>query len=127
MKNVLVNVKTSWKKVMERKPESNLMSALKIIRNISVGVVLAIPKIVFAADPTGIVTGGLGTLTNSLLLIAVVAGGLAFSWFGILYNFAGEAHDKATYAKYMKSTVLITALVGLGPTIISWIASIFHG
>lgn len=113
MKNTLMNVKKGAKKVF--RPV------------IATAAALVTPTAAFAAgDPTNTVNSGLQTLNNDLLIVAASAAGIALTWFGVQYHFAGEAHDKAMHAKHMKLTVIISAIIGLGPSIISFIFSLFH-
>lgn len=124
MKNVMMNVKTTFKKVMAK---TNERPILKLVRNITVAGIILLPHLAFAADPTGVLNSGMQTVTNTILGISAVAGGLALSFQGVQYHFAGDAQEKAHIVRNMKGTAIIAAIIGLAPTIINWISVLFHG
>lgn len=125
MKNVMMNVKTTFKKAVEK---ANEKPVLKLVRNIAVTGIMLVPRIAFAAgDPTAAISAGVNTVTLSILGLAAGFGGLAIVIQGLQYHWAGEAHDKAQCIKNMKGTALIAALIGIGPMAIGWISSLFHG
>lgn len=123
--NLMPNGKVSIKGLFEKKMSKKLTSALNLIRNIAVSVVVLVPSIVMAAgSPQAQLISVLDGITGLLLFIAPTLGGLAFIWHGLQYYLAGDAHKKAETRDSMKSTVVVTAVVMMATTIIKWIASL---
>jgi hypothetical protein len=124
--NVLTNVRTAVKGVMEKKLPKTLSVAFNLIRTIAVSVIALAPTIVMAAgaSPQGQLITVLDGITSLLLFVAPTLGGLAFIWHGLQFYLAGDAHKKADTRDSMKSTVLITAIIMMATTIIKWIASL---
>lgn len=119
MKNVLMNVKTSFKKVM-KEPKKYLT----IIRPFIVSTIILAPKIVLAADPTAQVISVVTGLTNAALVIAPSIGGLAFLWHGIGYQLAGDPHQMAEKRESMKKVVINTVICMIAVGLIQWVASL---
>lgn len=115
VKNVLSNMRISLK--------DHIKKSKKFIHALAVGFITLLPSAAFAA-PQDQVLKVVSGLTSAGLVLAPVIGGCWLIWIGITAYGAQDSHKKAEKYDQMKSIGVITVLIEIAVSLISWIAGL---